>query len=236
MKNSIEIDVGEVFKVLLKRAWIIVLCALLIGGGTLLYTAKFVTKMYSAEVTMYVNNNSGNTDTVSSSNLAVALQLVNTYVNIIQSDTVLEKVIEHTGLSLTPGQVRKMLTAESINDTEMFAVRITSPDPQMSADIANAIAQIAPAEISNIIEGSSAKVIDYAKVPTSRVSPSYTANTILGTLIGGILAALFFVVCYLVDGRIRSEEELAKICSIPVLGAIPDFEQPAKATNKKVRR
>ena len=67
MKNSIEIDVGEVFKVLLKRAWIIVLCALLIGGGTLLYTAKFVTKMYSAEVTMYVNNNSGNTDTVSSS-------------------------------------------------------------------------------------------------------------------------------------------------------------------------
>lgn len=236
-KDALEIDVGELFKVVWKRAWIIVLCALLVGGMTLVYTANFVTPMYRAEVTMYVNNNSGNTDTVSSSNLAVALQLVKTYVNIIKSDRVLEKVIEETGLMLTPKQIRGMLSAESVNETEMFAVRITSSSPQMSADIANAIADVAPGVISVIIEGSSAKVVDYAKVPTSRVSPSYTTNTIVGTLIGGILSALFFILQHLLDTRIKTEEELERICQIPVLGSIPDFAHPAKESKKKkVRR
>ena len=235
-KDALEIDVGELFKVVWKRAWIIVLCALLVGGMTLVYTANFVTPMYRAEVTMYVNNNSGNTDTVSSSNLAIALQLVKTYVNIIKSDRVLEKVIEETGLMLTPKQIRGMLSAESVNETEMFAVRITSSSPQMSADIANAIADVAPGVISVIIEGSSAKVVDYAKVPTSRVSPSYTTNTIVGTLIGGILSALFFILQHLLDTRIKTEEDLERICQIPVLGSIPDFAHPVKDSKKKVRR
>lgn len=236
MKENIEFDVRGLVKLLLKRAWIIVLCALLGGGTALLYTANFVTPMYRAEVTMYVNNNSGNSDTVSSSNLAVAMQLVNTYVNIIQSNMVLDKVIEETGIMLTPGQVRSMLTAESINETEMFAVRVTSPSPQMSADIANAIADIAPTEISKIIEGSSAKVIDYAVVPTSRVSPSYTVNTVVGALIGGVLSAMFFVVCFLLDTRVKSAEDLEAIYPISVLGEIPDFTRPVQDQKKKVRR
>lgn len=236
MKDGMEIDVSELFKVLLKRAWIIVLCVLLAASVSLVYTANFVTPMYRAQVTMYVNNNSGNTDTVSSSNLAVAMQLVKTYVNIIQSDTVLEKVIDETGLMLTAGQIRAMLTAESVNDTEMFAVYITSPDPQMSADIANAIAVVAPGEISKIIEGSSAKVIDFAKVPKSRVSPSFTVNTLLGGVIGGVLAVAFFVIQHLADTRIKTEEDLEKICQIPVLGSIPDFAHPSKDAKKKGRR
>jgi capsular polysaccharide biosynthesis protein len=126
-----------------------------------------------------------------------------------------------------------MLTAEAINETEMFAVRVTSPSPQMSADIANAIADIAPAEISEIIEGSSAKVIDYAVVPTSRISPSFTVNTVVGSLIGGVLAAMFFVVCFLMDTRVKSAEDLESIYPVSVLGEIPDFAHPMQDQKKK---
>lgn len=236
MRENIEINFAEIWRILVKRIWIIALCAVLAGSMALVYTANFVTPLYRAQVTMYVNNNAANTETVTSSNLAVALQLVKTYVNIIQSDTVLEKVIEDTGLMLTPTQVRKMLTAESVKETEMFAVQVTSPSPQMSADIANSIADIAPGEITKIIEGSSAKVIDYAKVPESRISPSFTKNTVLGAVAGALLSALVLVVLYYMDTRINSEEDLEKICQIPVLGEIPDFTKPAKEGKKKVRR
>ena len=91
MNEIREIDLNKIFKVLLKRVWVIVLCAVLAGALTLVYTVNFVTPMYTASVAMYVNNNNNTaySGTVSSSNLAVALQLVKTYVNIIQSDTVL---------------------------------------------------------------------------------------------------------------------------------------------------
>lgn len=239
MKEGIELDLKELCRVLLQRAWIIILCAVIVAASVYGYIANFVTPLYRAEVTMYVNNNgnsAGNTGNVTSSNLAVAMQLVNTYVNIIQSDMVLEKVIEDAGLALTPAQVRGMLSAQAVNETEMFAVRVTSPNPQMSADIANSIADISPSEISKIIEGSSAKVIDYAKVPQLPISPGYLMKSALGGVVGAVMAAAFFIVRRLMDTHVKNEEELEKICSIPVLGTIPDFSQPVKESKKKRRK
>ncbi len=234
--EAIELDIKEIFGVLLKRVWIISLCAVLTGAAVFVYIAKFVTPLYRAEVTMYVNNNSGNTEFVSSSNLAVALQLVNTYVNIIQSNKVLEKVVDTADLTLTPAQIRGMISANAVNETEMFAVRVTSPDPELSAKIANAIADVAPQEITQIIEGSSAKVIDYANVPQRPVSPGYTMKTLLGFVVGALLSTAFFVIHYLLDTHVKTEEELEKICNIPVLGVIPDFAQPVKEVRKKGRQ
>ena len=237
MGESVEIDLRELFKVLFKRAWIVALCAVVVAASVLVYTANFVTPQYKANVTIYVNNNSGKDSSyISSSDLAVALRLVSTYVNIIQSNTVLEKVIAETGLQLTSDQVRKMISAEVVGETEMFRVTVTTPYPQMSADLANAIAAIAPDEIAAIIEGSSAKIIDYARVPKGRSSPSFTTNTILGAAVGAVLAIAAILIQNLLDLRVRNEEELAKIYSVPVLGVIPDLSGGVKNANKKARR
>ena len=234
---EIEIDLQKFMKLLLKRAWVILLCAILVGTSVLVYTINFVTPMYEASVSIYVNNNSGKDNSyISSSDLAVALRLVATYVNIIQSNTVLDRVIAETGLQLTASQLREMVSAEAMGETEMFRVTVTTPNPQMSADLANAIAAVAPNEITNIIEGSAAKIIDYAKVPQSQSAPSYTLNTILGTLIGAMVAIIVIFIQMLTDVRIKTEEDLTKIHPIPVLGVIPDMTGNTNAIDKKARR
>ena len=234
MGETVEIDLKEFFAILLKRIWLVALCAVLLATSVLVYTVNFVTPQYQASVSIYVNNNSkADGSYISSADLAVALRLVATYVNIIQSDAVLDKVIQETGLLLTTAQVRSMISAEAMGETEMFRVNITSPNAQMSADVANAIANVAPAEISKIIEGSSAKVIDYAKVATSRISPNYTVSAITGVLVGALMASMVIVLSVCLDKQVKSEEELIKICPIPVLGAIPDFTQISKEDEKR---
>lgn len=221
MGEHVEIDIRALMKALMKKAWIIVLCAVIAGAAFLGYTVAFVTPMYQADITFYVNNgNKGGS--VDSADLAVSLKLVNTYVNILKSDNVLEKVIETTGLDITTEKVRGMLTAEVVDETEMFEVRVLSPDPEMSQKIANAIADVAPIAISAIINGSNATPVDYAKLPTSRHSPSYTRNTVIGVIIGVIGAVLVIVLQMLLDVHIKTEEDLTKICPIPVVGMIPD--------------
>lgn len=236
MNETIELDFKKLFKTLLKRSWIIVLCAILVGSIMLVYSTNFATPMYTASVTMYVNNNNGYTGTVTSQNLAVALQLVKTYVNIIQSDTVLEKVKDEAGLALSAGAIRNMMTASSVDETEVFRVTITSHNAELSALIANTIADVAPTEIPAIIDGSSAKVIDYANVPTSPSSPNIMTNTVMGVLVGAVLAALAIVLHVLLDVRIKEEKDLEGICDIPVLGRIPDMTLLAKNADKKVKR
>lgn len=237
MEQTMEINLQDILKVLVKRIWIVLLCAVLVGSAVLVYTVNFVVPQYQASVTMYVNNNSSkDKNYVSSGDLAVALKLVATYVNIIKSDRVLDRVVEKTGLMVTTSQIRSMISAEPEGETEMFRVTVTSPYPQMSADIANAIAQLAPEEIAEIIEGSSAKIIDEARVPTHRSSPSYTVNTIVGAMVGALLASLIVILAHLLDVRVKSEEDLQRICDVPVLGVIPNLTNDAKNAGKKVRK
>lgn len=221
MNESVEIDIRALLKVLVKKAWLIVLCAVIAGAAFLGYTVAFVTPMYQASVTFYVNNGN-NGGSVDSADLAVSLKLVNSYVNIIKKDNVLDKVIDTAGLNVTTEQVRSMLTAEVVDETEMFDVKILSPDPVMSLKLANAVADVAPVAISAIINGSNATVVDYAKLPTSRHSPSYTQNTIIGVIVGAIGAVAAILICSMMDVHIKTEEDLMRICPIPVVGMIPD--------------
>lgn len=237
MSEAVEIDLREIFYVLIKRIWIIALCAVILGSAVLVYTANFVAPQYQANISIYVNNNTGNDHTyISSGDLAVALRLVTTYVNIIQSDTVLEKVVAEAGMELTSEELRGMISAEVVGETEMFKVTVTTSDPEKSVVLANAIATVAPNEIAAIIEGSSAKIIDYARPPKGSSSPNYIVNTAVGAIVGAVLAILVILIQNMLDMRVRNEEELTKICDIPVLGVIPDLAVDANEKSKKVRR
>ena len=230
-KDVVEIDLWKLLSVYLKKWWLILLCGFLVAGVAFFATKSFITPLYRAHVTIYVNNAKSNqaVDYITGSNLQAAQQLVNTYVNIIKSDTVLEEVIQKGGLkdSYTPETLRKIMSASQIEDTEMFKVSVTCPDSKMAAHIANTIADVAPDMISDFVEGSSTKIIDRAKVPQHRDSPSYTKNTVLGGLLGVILAGIVVTLQYLFDSRISNEEDLKQLFDLPVLGRIPAFEQTA---------
>lgn len=232
MDERIELDLRALFSAMMKKAWLIVICAFLLGALSLGYTALFVTPQYQASVIMYVNNSTttseNNNNYISAADLATAQRLVLTYVNIIKSDTVLSKVAKEAGLNMSPAKIRSMMTSASIDETELFQVVITSPNADLSARIANAIAEVAPDAISEILDGSSAKIVDYAKVPNGRSSPSFTKNTILGALVGALLAVGLIIIQMLMDVRIKSEDDLAKISQVPVLGSIPDFTSQKK--------
>lgn len=228
-----EIDKGlnlrEFGSLLLRRIWLVALCVVLLGVSTFIYTKTSVTPMYEAKISAYVNNRTyKEADFVSSQDLAVAIRLASTYANIIRSDRVLEQVIEKTGIKATPEQLRGLIRAEAIEESEMFNVTVTTSNPQVSADIANTIAEIAPAEISAIIEGSSAKIIDYAKVPTKPSSPNVTKNTLIGLFLGAVIGLGIVFLEMILDTRIKGEDDLLRIMQLPVLGVIPDLSGERK--------
>ena len=231
------IDLREYGRLLLKRIWIVVLCVALLGAATFVYTKVAVDPLYEARISVYVNNSSQKGSSyVSSSDLAVARVLAETYVNIIQSDRVLDQVIQKTGINAKASQLRGLIEAEPVNETEMFQVVVTTPNAQLSADIANTVAEVAPGVIAEIIEGSSAKIIDFAKVPERPASPSATKNAIVGALVGMILAAIIVFLEMILDTRILTEEDLVRLCDMPVLGNIPEMNEIGKKKKKKFFR
>jgi capsular polysaccharide biosynthesis protein len=225
-----EIDLLALARVLWHRAWLIVLAAIVVAAGAFGYTFCFVTPQYTSEALLYVNNSSfslGSTSfSISASELSAAKTLVDTYGVILKSRTTLEDVIRLDELEYTYEELYDMIETSAVNSTEIFSVSVTSPSPAEAEYIANTIAEILPDKIGDIVEGSDVRIVDYAVVPSTRTSPSYTKNTAVGGILGIVLAAAFIILQYLLDENIHSEDYLTQTYpDIPLLAVVPDMTE-----------
>lgn len=229
MEKAKEINILALGKSLLRKAWLIVLCAVIFGIGGYIYTAKCVDPMYKSSILIFVNNSakSDNNDNISSADLATSQRLVKTYIIILRSDPVMEKVAANlkrsTGVELSGAAINGMLSAGAENDTEVFRVSVSNTDPVLAAQVANSVAAVAPKEIESVIIGSSAKVVQQATVANSPYSPNKTRQAAIFAIVGAVLAVAFVLIREFMDVRIKSEEDLAEICDAPILGFIPDL-------------
>ena len=183
---------------------------------------------------MYVNSSNisvgGTKVSISQSELSAAQTLVDTYIVILNTRTTLEDVIEQTGVSYDYEELKEMITAEAVNGTEVFSIQVVSKSPSEAEKLANAIARILPEKIASIVEGSSARIVDYAVVPAEKESPSLMKNTAIGMILGFVLACGIVVVVELMDDQIHDSDYLTQTYDIPVLAVIPDLLS-TKSTN-----
>lgn len=221
-------DIVKIAEGMIRHIWMIILAMLLCGSIMFSYAAFMVTPLYEASALMYVNNSSfsvGATSfSISSSEISAAKSLVDTYLVILKTRLTLNEVIDRGKLDCTYEELYDMISAESVNDTEVFSVTVTSDDPQEAEHIANTIAQVLPGKIAGVVEGSSVSIVDYAVVPSEKVSPSIKQYTIVGLLAGLLLSCAIIAVIEIMDDQIRSENYLLEnYKDIPLLTIVPDM-------------
>ena len=232
-QDELEIDLQRLFGALLNKAWLIALVAIICAVVMFVGTLFLVTPTYQSAAMFYVNNSSlslGEASlSISSADISASRGLVKSYIVILKTRETLNDVIDYAGVDLTYGTLKGMITAEAVDSTEIFRVVVTSDDPVEAEKIADAISYILPKRISNIIEGSSARVVDYAVLPSSPSSPSYPKAATIGFLIGAVLMAVLVIIGELMDVTIRTEEDITQNCKHPVLASVPDMESHGKS-------
>jgi capsular polysaccharide biosynthesis protein len=225
-----EIDFLQLLSILRKRLWIIISFAIV--GTILAFTiSKFVLKpVYSAKITLYVYNQTGSQENTTLNDINLSQKLVNTYIIFLKSDTVLANVAEKVNFGYSAGQIREMIKANSVNNTEVFEVSVQNTNPKQAQIIANTIADCAPDMIIRVVKAGSVEVIDYATLPVAPISPKIMTNTIIGFLLGILLSVGVSVLIEFIDTSINCESDLIDNYHLPILGVIPSFE---KAGSKK---
>lgn len=234
-KNSLEndtIDLSEILGIFLRRIKLIIMFTIAVGVIAFLVSRFFITPLYTATASLYVNNTRKTVvDSINSSDMQASQLLVLTYIEMIESDNVLTEVAEEISEMykdvlkepLDSDDIRDMLTASAKNDTEILAVYITSPDPQLSSDIANKIIEIAPDKIKDFVEASSVKTIDYARLPEEPSSPNVKRNTAIGLFLGLVIGLALAYFLEIFDTRVKSEDDLEKMLEYPIIGVIPNI-------------
>ena len=173
---------------------------------------------------------------VTTSDVAVSKELVDTCVVILNSRTVLDKVAEQSGLPYSSSKIKSMISAQSVSSTEVFRISVTHTDPNEAQMIADAILRVAPGEIKRVINGGAVSIIDYATLPLSPSSPDIPRNTVLGAVLAAILTMLIILIRNMFDTRIKSEFTLVENFELPIIGVIPSFKLAQKTVSSKSRR
>lgn len=240
--DEIEIDIMRLIRAIKNRAWLLALVSVLCAAIAFGCTLCFITPQYQSSVMFYVNSSTDSSTPINSGDLATSRSLVDSYLVILSTRETLNAVIDYAGVELSYRELSDMISASAVNNTEVIQVTVTNPDPQKAAMLANAIAEILPQQINNIIDGTSTKIVDYAAVPADPSSPNYLKNTAIGFLLGFLAYAGILILNDLFDTRIRSEEDIEQVCAYPILTQVPDMQSSgakpyySRGAEKKQRR
>ena len=227
-KNTeIEIDLRRIVDAVLKKVWVVILATLIAAGAAYGVSTQFITPMYKSKAMFYVNNQNisiGDSKlTMSTGDLSVSRGLVDTYLVVLNARSTIMDVIDYAGLDYSYAEVKGMISAAAVNDTEIFEVVVTNADPVEADIIADAISYILPKKIANIIEGTSAKIVDSSIVAAAPSSPNVFNNTALGAILGMMAAAGLIALNEIFNTTIRSEEDIESVSKYPILVGVPDM-------------
>lgn len=229
------IEMLHLARALWKNALVILLAGLIFGGAAFAGTKFFITPKYNAQALMYVNNSNlslgGSKVSISTAEISAAKSLVDTYTVILKTRMTLEEVIVQSGVEYTYEELLEMITASSVEGTEIFYIDVESPDPGEAELLANTIALVLPDKIASIVDGSSVRIVDYAIRPAEQSSPNLVKTTAIGAVLGIVLACGAVVAADLMDEQIHDTDYLTQTYGdIPILTVVPDLLAKSKSS------
>ena len=218
----------KILWILKKRIAYIMMLGVLGGmaGGTYAYLTD--STLYRAQVSFYVYSDPDyvydSSVNISNSEFTQAKNLVQSYILILKSNMVLEKVLEEADMDWKAETLSGMIATSVVENTSVFYVYVYDSDPYRGMELANAIGEVAPKEIGRIVKSGGVEVIDYATLPeTPYSSTSLVKYACVGFAVCFLAAGILFLLAGLMDTTIRRRYELKLAFRIPILGEIPQI-------------
>lgn len=140
-----------------------------VGGAVFAYGKATYVPRYAASTTLFVHYASNresavnkNGSTMSYSNIDDARELVHTSIALLETNYILNQVIDQSGLDMTTQELSGMIHAKSVDDTELFTVTVKGTDAEQVLLLANAIGDVLPEQMEQFNSECQLKVVDEA--------------------------------------------------------------------------
>ena len=223
IKNSAteNIDLLQFGRALLKK-WFLIVCmgviAAIIG---FIYSSFFITPLYSARSTMLVDLRNSVHDDLSSEQVNIAQKYVDTFAYIMETNTVLEPIIQELDLNESVSSLAAKLHVSPVEDTLLIKVSIQHYDREIALDIIKELDKKAPEIINQRITSGYIIEVESPTASTGPVSPNVTRYTIMGGVAGVLFMVFIIIVLEFFNNRVKSVAELQRVIDVPILGVIP---------------
>lgn len=243
-----DINVKDILYIVFKRWWIILIFMILsssIAYGLSIYTYK---PIYYSTTSLIVGSSKTNSASPSANltaaDINLSRELVSTYAAVIKSNRVMTATAEKLDNNINPELLASYVSVSTNEDAGLLFITVYNPDPQMVVKISNAIVEVSPKILSELVSAGTIRVIDDAKLPLSPIPPEKLKMTLIGALLGLLLGVAFLILKIIIRPTILNTDDIKTKVGLSALGSLPhekklkwhlkNKESIPKITNPKI--
>lgn len=231
--NDIEINIGELFFLLLHKIWIIVLASIICAVVAGLISKFAITPVYTSSTKLYIINRQ-NKDTITTSDLQTGSELTQDYKVLVLSRPVTEQVINKLNLNMTHNELISNIFVKVPDNTRILEISVQNQEPKLAKQLADSIAEVSAERMVSVLEMEKVNIVEEGNIPTIPTSPHITKNIILSGIVGGFISAFIIIFIHVIDDTIKNSEQIEKYLDLTVLGTIP--LETKYSSKKRIKR
>jgi len=227
------ISLRELFAVLRKRLWLIVLITIIAATVSAVISFFVLTPVYESKTQILVNQAKNDQQLYSNQTVQTNVQLINTYNDIITSPAILDKVVKELKLDKSAGDLSSQIQVTSAQDSQVAQIVVQDTSAKRATEIANTTASVFQKEVPKLMNVDNVKVLSKAALgeKPSPVKPQPLMNVAIAIVVGLMVGVgLSFLLEYL-DNTLKTEQDIENILELPLMGVITTIKDVPKATN-----
>lgn len=218
------ITLKDIWNVFLKYFVVIVLVATIITGVFILIKTATYTPRYQSTATLYIlrQNDDGTTGGAVASDFSLALNVVNDCTYILKMHSVLDSVRDELGLDIPYEQLKKNVSTSNPTNTRILEVTVEAESPELARSIVDSICTVGAEKIKEDMGFAQVNISEYGIIDTEPCNKTSILVYPLLWMLCAIVVYVVFLIAYILDDGIRSDDDVRKYLGLSVLGDIPD--------------
>ncbi|MGL4656086.1 MAG: YveK family protein [Sarcina sp.] len=214
----------------LKKRWIMILSVTVAFTLAAAGLSFFVIKpKYEAKVKVFIGKeeSKGTNSNYDNNDIAMYQKLMKTYAEVIKTKDAVSDALKDINQPTSQSNVNRVLGGLSVSpsaDTQIMEVKYTTTDKSEILPILNSITSVFIDNSEELIPNGNVQIIEKAEAPENPVSPNKVLNTIIGFMLGMMIAVGIAFLLEYMDNTVRSKDDLEKLLDIPVIGNIPKMD------------
>lgn len=230
------ISLQELIGVLKKHIGLIIVSMFLGLGVAGILTYFVITPKYSSQAQLIVRLPQNETTNVNDIN--GNLQMINTYKDLIKSDTVMTEVQQRMKTEqdndLSVEALKASVSVNQSQNSQMFSIVSKVTDPLVAQNIANQTALVFQEQAKDMLNVDKITIISAATANMNQVSPNDKINLLIGLAVGIMFGIALAFILELFDKTIKDDSFVEEDLGFTILGVVPNMT--AKELNAKVIR
>jgi capsular polysaccharide biosynthesis protein len=194
-----------------KWGWILVVVLAVAGAGAAAFLVSRATPTYASTVTFFATTTTNET-TNSLQGAQFGEQRVNTYVKLLSTEDLANRVHDDANVNLTTRQIMKEVKGSADLNTVLVTATVTDTSPSRSLEIAYSISRVFPAMVEDLeskngdqLAPVSLDVVSGPALKASPVSPRKKLDVAVGGLAGAAVGiALVLLIAVIRNSRAES--------------------------------